>query len=68
MSGVLNTKLPRFVNFRYVIFERVLDTMKVAEEFRYERYISEELAVAALSERGDLMKRYVIIKEYAVIN
>lgn len=68
MSGVLNPNLGRFVNFRYIIFVRVLDTMTVADEFRYERFVTEEQAIKALAERGDLMKKYVIIKEYSIIN
>lgn len=57
----------RFVNHRFVIFERVLDTMKVDDEFRYERFVTEDLAIKALAERGDMAKRYVIIKEYAIV-
>lgn len=65
--SILNNALPRYVGFQYVIYERVLNSLVISEDFRYQRFVEEEDALNALSASGNSVKKYVVLKEYSII-
>lgn len=65
--SILNSSLPRYIGYEYVIYERVLNSLIVSEDFRYQRFTSEDDAMIALSSFGNSVKKYVLIKELSII-
>lgn len=65
--SILSSSLPRYIGYEYVIYERVLNSLIVSEDFRYQRFTSEDDAMIALSSFGNSVKKYVLIKELSII-
>lgn len=65
--AILNSSQPRYVGYEYVIYERVLNTLIVSEDFRYQRFVEESDALSVLSSSGNSVKKYVVLKEYSII-
>lgn len=67
VDSVLSDKLPRYVGIRYVIYERVLDGLVLSPLYKYDRFMSKELALTALSISAEVNKCYVILDEYTIV-
>lgn len=65
--SILSSSLPRYVGYEFVIYERVLNSLIVSEDFRYQRFTDEDAAMKALSASGNSVKKYVVIKELSII-
>lgn len=66
-ENILGDVLPRYVGIRYVIYERVLDSIVLSNLYKYDRYTSKDLALAALAVNGDVNKSYVVLDEYTIV-
>lgn len=67
VDSVFSDKLPRYVGIRYVIYERVLDGIVLSPLYKYDRFITKELALSALSNSAEVNKSYVILDEYTIV-
>lgn len=66
-SAPLN-QYSRYIAVAYAIYVRELDSIKLADEFRYERFIEKTDAYAALADRADGTNQYLIFEEYTVLD
>lgn len=58
----------RYISVVYAIYVRELDSIKLADEFRYERYTEKTQAYKALADKADTINRYLILEEYSVLD